>query len=152
LQSTPVEMLSSRFAELQRQKDEAKALLDAKRAERKQLRSLEKTFYESKDEIKSLIARLQNQKSRGEDLYKLRSLAAARTKALVAKLEIAVAGTGPIMDKLIKGNEATAADAATKKLVIESIRATKHRRYFEVTFKDGNWERRIPDKKESTRA
>ena len=77
--------------------DELKSLdarLEEKRAERNTIGATENAFYESKDQIKSLIARLQNVGHGG--VSKLRSQVATRVKALVSELRVAPAGTAPI--------------------------------------------------------
>jgi DNA invertase Pin-like site-specific DNA recombinase len=145
LQKADVEFLSRRFVELQRQQDEIKALLEAKRAERHKLRLAEDDFYKSKDEIKSLVRKFQDPTVQGQkDLYRLRSQLSARIKSLVATLEIAPVGTEPIMKKLIKDNKAIAANAETKREFVESIKASAHTRYCNVTFNGGNQLRMLP--------
>ena len=118
--------------------DELKSLdarLEEKRAERNTIGATENAFYESKDQIKSLIARLQNV-GHG-DIYKLRSQVATRVKALVSELRVAPAGTAPIKGARIDHVQSNATgDDDLKALSLESIIDAEYGRYFAVTFRD----------------
>ena len=120
--------------------DELKSLdarLEEKRAERNTIEATENAFYESKDQINSLIARLQNV-GHG-DIYKLRSQVATRVKALVSELRVAPSGTAPIKEAWINHVQSNATgDDDLKALLLESIVDAENRRYFTVTFRDGS--------------
>lgn len=100
----------------------------------------ESDFYESKDEIKKLIASLQTPSQ--SDLYKLRSQLAARIKALVVTLEVAPIGEAPIVHMLLKEQDEAGRD------LLKSMfgKQSDDRRYFLAVFKDDTALRVYPSK------
>jgi hypothetical protein len=128
--------------------------LTAKRAE---LQSLERDagrVYRSKDEIKSLIERLQNKTD--ADVYALRATIAARLKALVLSLEVFVKGTRPrtlatastLNDLKVFGDDEDGRDFRQR--VVAHMEDPSHderegRPLFSVAFRDGRIRIIFPD-------
>ena len=95
-------------------------------------------FYNSKDQIKSLISRLQTE--RGEEVYRLRSQIASNLRSLISALVVAPVGLAPLTQQAIhflkKGfPEATDVVDYLKNPVLPE---RESRRYFSVGFKDGS--------------
>jgi DNA invertase Pin-like site-specific DNA recombinase len=96
----------------------------------------ENEFRQSKEEVKSLIARLQTPGD--NDLYKLRSQVAARIKGLIDTLYVAPVGKAPKVAKAIELLEPMAEDSAFKAQVIDHMKVDMDKRYFLVGFKSGD--------------
>jgi hypothetical protein len=128
-----LEFVAGKLHSLQQQTNQTKRQLEEKQAERQTLEASDNAFYESKDEIKSLIAQLQTSGDR--DLYKLRSQVSARIKSLVDTLSVAPAGLAPIVAHVTKILEA---DKRAKPRLIERIKSDQDKRYFTVRFKNGS--------------
>ena len=95
-------------------------------------------FYESKDEIRSLICRLQTTDAREDDLYKLRAQVADRIRDLVGTLHLApvrCVNKGSSVKYEVGGNsKSTDLNAA----VAHVMQIGKDQRYFLVGFKNGD--------------
>jgi DNA invertase Pin-like site-specific DNA recombinase len=128
--------VADKLGQLQQTVKDLERQIEEKKDERENLEATENAFYESKDEIKSLIGSLQTP---GEgDLYKLRSQVVARIKALVDSLLLAPAGRAPIVNKTIAELKKMTDDAVYKAALVDVLNLDKDRRYFAVRFKDGN--------------
>jgi DNA invertase Pin-like site-specific DNA recombinase len=112
--------------------------LAQKEQERDRLKSELSGFYESKEQIKALIDRLQQ--SKDDDVYKLRAQISARLKSLVAEILVAPLGTAPMTGKAItlKGERITVAEQKDRNP------DSKHPRYFLIGFKDGTLRAVVP--------
>lgn len=138
-----VEFVVGKLRSLEQQVKELEEQLNQKKTEKNNLAATENAFYESTDEIKSLIASLQSQIAGGRDLYKLRSQVAAAVKLIVKELTVAPAGTAPILDEqlaIMKGSIFAGTLAEKKQLrkqLLTTMKDSKDLRYFAVKFKDG---------------
>ena len=124
------DFVAQKLQELERERLQVVNSLVEKERERDDLNSDLSGFYESKEQLKALLYRLQQ--SEGEDVYKLRAQISSRLKSLVSEIFVAPLGSAPIMSRSItlKG----------KRIVVvedDCEPVTKHRRYFSVSFKDG---------------
>jgi hypothetical protein len=110
--------------------------LGAKQAERSATTAEVGAFYESRDQIKSLVTQLQGRD--GDEVYKLRAQIAARLKSLVTTIIVAPLGRAPQTRKVIEwlSNQPNAEDVIAhleRRLEGEA----EHWRYFAVGFADG---------------
>jgi hypothetical protein len=112
------------------------ALIKDTEAQKSKFESSEDEFRQSKEEVKSLIGRLQ--KPGDNDLYKLRSQVATRIKGLIQTLQVAPVGTAPKVAKAIELLKPMEDDPAYKAQVIEQMKVDMDRRYFLVGFKNGD--------------
>lgn len=94
-----VEFVSAKLGELQQKLADLNQQITAKEAEQKALLSREATFYRSKDEIKSLLVKLQSTPT--ERLFKLRAQIASRLKNLVQTIDVATLGDRPKLQRTI---------------------------------------------------
>jgi DNA invertase Pin-like site-specific DNA recombinase len=133
LQEADVPFLAKKYKELQQRRDEIEQQLAQKKAEQHALETKRDAYYESKDSIKSLIARLQDQTSKRADLYNLRAHVSDRIKAVVKALKLATVGGSPFVERSIAYPRPNAEtfDSAGGGLFLE-------KRFFEVTLQDGN--------------
>jgi hypothetical protein len=129
--NSSLEIVAEKLGALQKGFEEVSTQLKQKE-EKQNLAATESDFYQSKVEIKSLIARLQTPGD--EDLYKLRSQVAARIRALVKALIVAPLGEPPRsemlwrdMERMAESPEELAEIEELKKTVVDS-------RYFGVGF------------------
>jgi len=136
LERASVEFLVEKFEALQKREIEIAALIKDTEAQTLSLESNENEFRQSKEQIKSLIARLQTPGD--NDLYKLRSQVAARIKGLLHTLEVAAAGSAPKVAKAIQFLEPIEDDPAYKAHVIDQMKLGMDQRYFLVGFKNGD--------------
>jgi DNA invertase Pin-like site-specific DNA recombinase len=134
LESASVDFLVEKFKVLQERETEIAALIRDTEAQKLKLESSEDEFRQSKEEVKSLIARLQTPGD--NDLYKLRSQVTARIKGLVQTLEIASAGSAPKVAKAIEFLNGLNGDPAYKAKVIDHMKIGMDKRYFLVGFKN----------------
>ena len=137
LQRDPnLEFVTKLFRELQDEGDSIRAQLANKESDRAQLDAAVDELYRSKEEIKSLIARLQTP---GEnDLYKLRSQVADRIKGLIETLQIAPAGQAPKVAKAIEMLDGQGTNVPDRQAIIETMKIDQDMRYFLVGFKNGD--------------
>jgi septal ring factor EnvC (AmiA/AmiB activator) len=113
------------------------ALLDkiaVKEKERNQLSSEASGVYESKEQLKGLIERVQHLS--GEDVYKLRAQIAARLKSLVSEITVAPLGSAPITRKVLALLKEQEAPDRNEKLICSFEQRLEHehehRRFFLV--------------------
>ena len=107
-----------------------------KQAERSATTAEVGAFYESRDQVKALVAQLQGRD--GDEVYKLRSQIAARLKSLVTIIFVAPLGHAPQTRKAIEwlSNQPDAEDVvAYMEGMLED--EAEHQRYFAVGFADG---------------
>lgn len=95
-----VEFVSAKLGELQQRLADLSQQIAAKEAEQQTLLSREVTFYRSKDEIKSLLVKLQSTPT--DRLFKLRAQIASRLKNLVQTISVATLGDGPQVQRTIE--------------------------------------------------
>jgi DNA invertase Pin-like site-specific DNA recombinase len=136
LESASVDFLVEKFEALQKRETEIAALIKDTEAQKSKFESSEDEFRQSKEEVKSLIGRLQ--KPGDNDLYKLRSQVATRIKGLIQTLQVAPVGTAPKVAKAIELLKPMEDDPAYKAQVIEQMKVDMDRRYFLVGFKNGD--------------
>jgi DNA invertase Pin-like site-specific DNA recombinase len=108
------------------------------------------TYYESKDQIKRLIAQVRN--AEGEDIYKTRAQIAKRLTLLVHKLTIAPNGEVPLKKRTINfleniPNDDNPSDTLKVRAQIEQMMndPAAHRKYFVVQFADGTFRAIYPN-------
>lgn len=144
-QTSASEYLRTRLEECDRDLRAVESEIRHNEAEILSLHSAVSRFYESKEQIKSLITRLQRRDN--EEVYKLRSQVASRLKSLISGIEVAVAGQAPLtrgtIDLLEKEMSADAGDKALARDMIQQLQeeltsGRADQRYFTVTFKDGS--------------
>jgi DNA invertase Pin-like site-specific DNA recombinase len=133
------DFVAQKLNELQKRRSDIEAIIKEKQSERFGMDSTETAFYESKDEIKSLVAKLQ--KSKGEEIYKLRSAIAARVKSIISVIFVAPVGSAPATKKAI--DFLSTQPSAEAGDVIQYLQAQledpkAHQRYFAIGFKDGS--------------
>jgi len=136
--NSALEIVAEKLGTLQKRVQELGAQLNEKEAERQSLEATESEFYQSKAEIKSLIARLQTPGVGEGDLYKLRSQVAARIKAIVKALIVAPLGEAPRSEMLWRDMEAMADGPAELAEIAELKRTVVDTRYFGVGFANGH--------------
>jgi DNA invertase Pin-like site-specific DNA recombinase len=131
-----IDFVSSRLRELESCQRDLKVRLRTKRHELELLNNRISTFYESKNQVRGFVERLQ--KPSGEELFKLRAQIASRIKNLVQTLVVAPLGDRPKTEKAIdylRGE--TGADDVIS-LLAERLSSKKDdRRYFAVGFRNG---------------
>jgi DNA invertase Pin-like site-specific DNA recombinase len=136
---TATEFVASKLQECEARIAEVDAKLRQTEKERTELTAEASRFYESREQIKALIHRLQHPD--GEEVYKLRAQIASKLRSLVDTILVAPRGHAPLVRRAIAEIESNPAaamfgDAAEQlRRDLESDRAK--RRYFAVGFKDG---------------
>lgn len=143
-----LDFVAEKLGPLQKRVQELDAQLKEKETERQSLEASESELYQSKAEIKSLIARLQTPAADEDDLYKLRSQVAARIKAIVKALIVAPLGEAPRSEMLWRDMEAMAEGPAELAEIAELKRTVVDRRYFGVGFTNGHTLHIHPNKDE----
>jgi hypothetical protein len=125
-----IQFVADKLAGLEQQLKDLEAHIAEEKSERQKLEASDTAFYESKDEIKALVASLQTPGD--NDLYKLRSQLAAGIKTLIAEFNVAPLGEAPIVDALLKEEEGAGREA------LKSMFGDQrdNRRYFLAAFKD----------------
>jgi DNA invertase Pin-like site-specific DNA recombinase len=132
------DFVGQKLSELEGRRIELLEDIAHKERERNELSSDLSAFYESKEQLKALLDRLQQ--SEGNDVYKLRAQISSRLKSLVSDIFVAPLGSAPLTRKSIefleKNHPVDGLDVAehlTSKLAEER----ENRRYFLIGFKDG---------------
>jgi hypothetical protein len=131
-----VDFVSSKLRELESRQRDLKKRLPAKQHELELINNRISTFYESKNEVRGFVERLQ--RPSGEELFKLRAQIASRIKNLTQTLVVASLGDRPKTEKAIdylKGE--TGADDVISHLVERLSSKKDDRRYFAVGFRNG---------------
>jgi DNA invertase Pin-like site-specific DNA recombinase len=132
------DFVGQKLHELEAERAQVTDALAQRESERDRLKSELSGFYESKEQIKALLDRLQ--RSKGEDVYKLRAQISARLKSLVAEVLVAPLGSAPMTGKAITLKEG-------RITVVEHEDRdpdAKHPRYFLIGFKDGTLRAVVP--------
>ena len=110
--------------------------LRLKQAERTAITAEVSAYYESRDQVKALLAQLQGRD--GDEVYKLRAQIAARLKSLVTTIIVAPLGDAPLTRRTIEflSNQPDAEDVIAH-LERMSEDEAEHRRFFAVGLADG---------------
>jgi hypothetical protein len=132
----PPEFVANKLTELSSKQTILSNHLDAKEMDIQHFNARESRFYDSKEEIKSLVKKLQAPVS--DELYKLRAQIASRLKVLVKTLLIAPRGNAPITQKSIEHLRSNGGADWDVIAHMEEVAAQSHqsRRYFAVGFRD----------------
>jgi hypothetical protein len=121
-----------------------------KESERDELSSELSGFYESREQLKGLIERVQ--RSSGEEVYKLRAQIAARLKSLVSEITVAPLGSAPVTRKVLVLLQEQMSPDRDEELLHGFEQRLKHehehRRFFMVTFKDGSGRAVYPNRED----
>jgi DNA invertase Pin-like site-specific DNA recombinase len=128
--------VGEKLAELEKRETDVDATIKETETLMLSVETEENEFRQSKEEVKSLIARLQTPGD--DDLYKLRSQVAARIKGLIDTLQVATAGTAPKVAKATQFLEAVEEDSTFKAQVMDHMKIGMDKRYFAVGFKSGD--------------
>ena len=132
------DFVAQKLQELERERLQVVNSLAEKERERDELSSDLSAFYESKEQLKALLDRLQQ--SEGEDVYKLRAQISSRLKSLVSDIFVAPLGSAPLTRKSIKflkkNHPVDGLDVA-EHLKSKLAEERENRRYFLIGFKDG---------------
>jgi hypothetical protein len=131
-----VNFVSSKLRELESRQRDLKERLRTKQHDLELLNNRISTFYESKNEVRSFVERLQSPS--GDELFKLRAQIASRIKNLVETLVVAPLGDRPKTQKAIdflmgQGG----ADDLISHLTERLASKTDDRRYFAIGFRNG---------------
>ncbi len=131
-----VEFVSNKLRELETRQRDLKERLRTKQHELELLNNRISTFYESKNEVRSFVERLQS--PAGEELFKLRAQIASRIKNLVETLIVAPLGDRPKTKKVIEHLKGEAAADDVIAHLTDRLNSKKDdRRYFAVGFRNG---------------
>jgi DNA repair exonuclease SbcCD ATPase subunit len=131
-----VDFVSSKLRELESRQRDIKERLRTKQHELELLNNRISTFYESKNEVRSFVERLQSPAD--EELFKLRAQIASRIKNLVETLVVAPLGDRPKTEKVIDYLKGEAgADDVIAHLAKRLSSKKDDRRYFAVGFRNG---------------
>jgi hypothetical protein len=130
------DFVSTKLRELEGRQGDLKERLRTKQHELELLNNRISTFYESKNEVRGFVERLQT--PAGEELFKLRAQIASLIKNLVETLVVFPLGDRPKTEKVIEYlKEESGADDVISHLA-ERLRSKKDdRRYFAVGFRNG---------------
>jgi DNA invertase Pin-like site-specific DNA recombinase len=138
------DFVAEKLNQLQQQIANAEVSLKAKMRERDDFRMESSRVYESKDQLKSLLSKIQNRES--EKNYKLRAQVALRLRSIVTTLLIAVAGNEPSLRKtldLLRSQQDVAdhreeLQPLLKRFEEQLLDERERRPYFVVGFHDGS--------------
>jgi DNA invertase Pin-like site-specific DNA recombinase len=142
-----VDFVSGKLRELEARENQVKQGLKSKQERLDALNGKISSFYESKEEVRQFVQRLQQPS--GNELYKLRAGIAARLKSLVETLLLAPLGNRPKTQKVLDllRCESGAEDVAQH---IEGQLADPRssRPYFALGFRNGNVRAVYPNQKD----
>lgn len=140
------EFFAAKIETLSAEIDKAAAEIAAKTEERDLLQSEAGRFYESRDQIKQLIARLQS--TEGEGIYELRAQVAARLQGIVASLQVFPAGEVPKLRRIIEEFNISADSPEVEDVAAlfaaEMTDPASHVPYFLIMTKDGRLRKVTP--------
>lgn len=145
----PEEFILSKLRELQARKDELAAQIAESRKVLDEMESERQRVSQSRDEIKSLLHRLQN--ANQPDLFELRSKISSHFKSMIEILSVAPQGGQPRSTQIAEETrEAFGAEAADVAAYIARRAASPQQslRYFSVGFRDGRVRIVFPDAKD----
>jgi DNA invertase Pin-like site-specific DNA recombinase len=131
------EFVAGKLNELTAKQSELRNRLASKEAEQQQFNARESRFYESREEIKALVKKLQMPPS--DELYKIRAQISSRLKVLVETLLIAPQGALPAMKRTIEqlqGIAGVETDDVIAHMRTLAADPDQSRRYFAVGFRD----------------
>lgn len=121
-------------------------ILAERRSDRDKLASEASRFYESREQIKLLIARLQN--FDGEGVYELRAQVAAKLKSITGGLQISCNGEAGEIKRLIKSlqdrNDPIGYASVLETFADDLANPVKHRPFFLFIMKDGRGRKVTP--------
>jgi len=124
--------VADKLSELELRLQRLEGQLSEKQNELRALKLTGESFYESKEELRSLIANLQIPDQEHGDLYRLRSQLSARIKALVDALHLAPAGY------LETSKQIKFEDMDLNTAFAHVMKIGKDQRYFLVRFTNGD--------------
>lgn len=145
----PEEFILAKLRELQARKDELAALIAESRKVLEEVESERQRLSQSRDEITSLLQRLQN--ANQPDLFELRSKISSHLKSMIETLTVAPQGGQPRLTQIAQQTrEAFGAEAADVAAHIARRAASPQQslRYFSVGFRDGRVRIVFPDAKD----
>lgn len=130
------DFVAGKLNELTAKKASLQERIARKEAERQEFNARDSRFYDSREEIKELVKKLQTPPS--DELFKLRAQIASRLKVLVDTLLIAPLGNAPVMRRSIEQFQGMTADQADVVAYMQQLAAHpgQARRYFVVGFRD----------------
>ncbi|MBR1248954.1 recombinase family protein [Bradyrhizobium sp. AUGA SZCCT0169] len=142
----PPEFIASKLRELEQRRRGLIQVIAEKRQRLEQLHSLHVRINESKDQIHTLVKRLQS--SDASDLFELRAKVSAHLKSVIETLVVAPEGEQPKIAKIVEDTRRLFGEDA--KDVVEYIeqrgkRPDQERRYFAVGFRDSRVRIVFPD-------
>jgi DNA invertase Pin-like site-specific DNA recombinase len=135
--------VAKKLAEMEQNIGTLKTSFEQKQKEREGLASNATSLYESHEQIKELIARLQSKNGNAEELYKLRATIAARLKSLISTLDVAPIGSAPLTKRMTdylekKARKESAEIREARKQWLQANDEWQHQRFFEIYFREGN--------------
>lgn len=148
----PEEFVVAKLRELQARKDELAAQILASRKVVEELESERERLSQSREEIKSLVQRLQNDNQ--PDLFDLRSKISSHLKSMIHSLTVAPQGGQPrLLDIAADTRERFGDEAAqvADQIARRAISPEQTLRYFSVGFRDGRVRIVFPDAKNALR-
>jgi DNA invertase Pin-like site-specific DNA recombinase len=142
----PIPFVTAKFKEHEARRSELAKLLQLKETERESLVFRQEQARRSREEIRALIARLQDT---GDDqLFKLRARVSSHLKTLIANLTVGSAGERPSMEAKIEKLRQMAGNELGDVIANMSALATspdQGRRFFSVLFRDGSFRAVFPN-------
>lgn len=145
--------LADKMKELSSTIAEIDSELEALAAARRNMQDEAGRFYESRDQIKGLIAKLQS--TGGDDVYKLRAQVAARLKSLTSSVQVFAEGKIPEIRKVISFLEAVddpiQVQDVMETFTSEIVDPASHRPYFVIMTKDRRIRRVTPSQDNPTK-
>ncbi len=146
------EFIASKIDSLSAEIDKGAADIAAMTNELDRLQSEAGRFYEGRDQIKQLIARLQS--NAGEGIYELRARVAAHLLSIVTSLQVFPAGEIPklkgILEKFGTSPQSLEMDDVIQTFVDELNDPAQHEPYFLVTTKDDRLRKVTPSADDPT--
>ena len=138
LEMGDLKLVHNKLSDLEQKLARLSATLAEKDRERSALQAQLRQQSESREQLKTLIAQLQDESS--QDLYRLRSQVASRIRALVEVIFVAPSGSVPFVYGKIDLERAKGKPDRTllRQLQQSLNRKGTKQRYFSVRFKDGS--------------
>jgi DNA invertase Pin-like site-specific DNA recombinase/5-methylcytosine-specific restriction endonuclease McrA len=148
--------MGRKLAESEAKISELASALASKRAAVDLSAEMANQYYESKSQIRDVVARIRNKQ--GDDVYKERAQIVARLKSLIVRLDVAPLGALPFQERsaqllrdYIETSQLDVGDAHKVLEHISSPARQDERRYFSVQFRDGTF-RVVYQRSEDVRA
>jgi hypothetical protein len=131
-----VDFVSGELRKLEGRQSELKGRLNSKTKELELLNGKVSAFYQSREQVRAFVGRLQGQD--GEELFRLRAQIAARLKTLVETLTVAPLGYRPKTEGLIEYLRGEPMGGDVVAFLRERLASGKDDRpYFAVGFRNG---------------